>query len=121
MGNDLSSSSDMVTHFNIDEIKRLGKRFSKLDTDSSGTISVDEFLAITELQQNPLVGRVIEIFDQDGNKELDFKEFIEGMSTFSVKGDKKDKLRFCFKIYDINDDGFITWRTVHGSSDDGWQ
>lgn len=65
-------------------------------------------MSLPELQQNPLVQRVIEIFDQDGNGEVDFKEFIEGVSQFSVKGDKESKLRFAFQIYDIDRDGFIT-------------
>nr|XP_047132597.1 calcineurin subunit B type 1 [Hydra vulgaris] len=91
-----------------DEIKRLGKRFRKLDVDNSGTLSIEEFMSLPELQQNPLVQRVIEIFDTDGNKEIDFKEFIEGVSQFSVKGDKTNKLKFAFKIYDINQDGYIS-------------
>lgn len=56
-----------------DEIKRLGKRFRKLDLDNSGALSIDEFMSLPELQQNPLVQRVIDIFDADGNGEVDFK------------------------------------------------
>ena len=56
-----------------DEIPRLGKRFKKLDVDGSGSLSVQEFMSIPELQQNPLVQRVIDIFDTDGNGEIDFK------------------------------------------------
>lgn len=57
----------------VDEIKRLGKRFRKLDLDNSGSLSIDEFMSLPELQQNPLVQRVIDIFDTDGNGEVDFK------------------------------------------------
>ena len=42
-------------------------------------------MSLPELQQNPLVQRVIDIFDADGNGEVDFKEFIQGVSQFSVK------------------------------------
>lgn len=35
-------------------------------------------------------------------------EFIEGVSQFSVKGDKNMKLRFAFRIYDMDNDGFIS-------------
>ncbi|XP_066930480.1 calcineurin subunit B type 1-like [Clytia hemisphaerica] len=108
MGAGYTLPADMVTHFDDEELKRLGKRFRKLDTDNSGTLSIEEFMSLPELQQNPLVQRVIEIFDTDGNKEIDFQEFIEGISQFSVKGDKTQKLRFAFKIYDINQDGFIS-------------
>ncbi len=54
-------------------------------------------MTLPELRQNPLVQRVIDIFDEDGNGEVDFKEFIQGVSQFSVKGDKLSKLRFAFK------------------------
>ncbi|CAH2230208.1 jg7914 [Pararge aegeria aegeria] len=91
-----------------DEIRRLGKRFRKLDLDNSGALSIDEFMSLPELQQNPLVQRVIDIFDADGNGEVDFKEFIQGVSQFSVKGDKLSKLRFAFRIYDMDNDGFIS-------------
>ena len=62
-----------------DEIRRLGKRFKKLDLDNSGSLSVDEFMSLPELQQNPLVQRVIDVFDRDGNGEVHFK----GMLLFS--------------------------------------
>lgn len=50
-------------------------------------------MQIHDLQQNPLVQRVIDLFDSDGNGEVDFKEFIEGISQFSVRGDKQAKLK----------------------------
>ncbi|XP_011875005.1 PREDICTED: calcineurin subunit B type 2-like [Vollenhovia emeryi] len=55
-----------------------------------------------------LVQRVIDIFDADGNGEVDFKEFIQGVSQFSVTGDKESKLRFAFRIYDMDNDGYIS-------------
>lgn len=39
---------------------------------------------------------------------MDFKEFIQGVSQFSVKGDKLSKLRFAFRIYDMDNDGYIS-------------
>lgn len=73
--NDLFSlfSSSLSISVDADEIKRLGKRFKKLDLDNSGSLSVEEFMSLPELQQNPLVQRVIDIFDTDGNGEVDFK------------------------------------------------
>jgi serine/threonine-protein phosphatase 2B regulatory subunit len=109
MGNEASLLPlELSSTFDIEEIKRLGKRFKKLDLDKSGSLSVDEFMSLPELQQNPLVQRVIAIFDTDGNGEVDFKEFIEGISLFSVKGNKDAKLQFAFKIYDIDRDGYIS-------------
>merc|ERR1712202_72337 len=67
-----------------------------------------EFMSLPELQQNPLVQRVIDIFDEDESGEVDFKEFLQGVSQFSVKGDRNAKLKFAFRIYDMNNDGFIS-------------
>ena len=108
MGNEHSILMQMSSTFDTDEIKRLGKRFKKLDVDNSGSLSVEEFMSLPELQQNPLVKRVIEIFDEDQNGEIDFKEFLLGIAQFSVKGDKTAKLRFAFRIYDVDNDGYIS-------------
>lgn len=51
MGNEASLQMGMATNFDADEIKRLGKRFKKLDLDNSGSLSVDEFMSLPELQQ----------------------------------------------------------------------
>jgi serine/threonine-protein phosphatase 2B regulatory subunit len=72
-----------------DEIRRLGKRFRKLDLDNSGALSVEEFMSLPELQQNPLVQRVIDIFDSDGNGEVDFKgktKIIVSQHVFKLYG-----------------------------------
>ena len=58
MGNDASLPMNCAA-FDSEEIKRLGKRFKKLDLDGSGSLSIEEFMSLPELQQNPLVRRVI--------------------------------------------------------------
>ncbi|KAM4849831.1 calcineurin subunit B type 2 [Urocitellus parryii] len=108
MGNEASYPKEMCGHFEPEEIKRLGRSFKKLDFDKSGALSVNEFMSLPELQQNPLVKRVIDIFDTDGNGEVDFTEFIRGTSQFSVKGDEEQKLMFAFRIYDVDKDGYIS-------------
>jgi len=108
MGNETSLPMEMCSNFDADELKRLARRFKKLDLDGNGALSVDEFMSLPELQQNPLVQRVIDIFDEDNNGEVDFKEFIRGISQFSVRGEKGTKLKFAFRIYDMDRDGFIS-------------
>jgi len=108
MGNESSLPMEMCSNFDAYELRRLARRFKKLDLDGSGSLSVDEFMSLPELQQNPLVQRVIDIFDEDGNGEVDFREFIQGISQFSVKGDKNIKLKFAFRIYDMDRDGYIS-------------
>jgi serine/threonine-protein phosphatase 2B regulatory subunit len=51
---------------------------------------------------------MIAIFDEDGGGNVDFQEFVSGLSAFSSKGNKEEKLRFAFKVYDIDRDGYIS-------------
>lgn len=51
---------------------------------------------------------MIAIFDEDGSGDVDFQEFVSGLSAFSSKGNKEQKLRFAFKVYDIDRDGYIS-------------
>jgi Ca2+-binding EF-hand superfamily protein len=76
--------------------------------DGSGTIERDEFLALPQISSNPLATRMIAIFDEDGGGDVDFQEFVSGLSAFSSKGNKEEKLRFAFRVYDIDRDGYIS-------------
>ncbi|KAF2672602.1 putative CNB1-calcineurin B, regulatory subunit [Microthyrium microscopicum] len=102
------------SNFDHDEVERLRKRFMKLDKDGSGTIDRAEFLAIPQISSNPLATRLIiltnetAILDNDGNGDVDFEEFVKGLSAFSSKGNKEEKLKFAFKVYDIDRDGYIS-------------
>ncbi|KAG9300295.1 hypothetical protein G9A89_011368 [Geosiphon pyriformis] len=95
-------------NFTPEEIERLYKRFMKLDKDGSGAVDRAEFLAIPQIASNPLASRMIAIFDEDGGGDVDFKEFLSGLSAFSAKGKTDEKLRFAFKVYDMDRDGLIS-------------
>ncbi|KIW90357.1 calcineurin subunit B [Cladophialophora bantiana CBS 173.52] len=96
------------SNFDRDEVDRLRKRFMKLDKDNSGTIEREEFLSLPQVSSNPLATRMIAIFDEDGGGDVDFQEFVLGLSAFSSKGNKEEKLKFAFKVYDIDRDGYIS-------------
>ena len=67
------TSLPKVDGFSQEDVARLEKRFHKLDLDRSGSISVGEFLSVPELKENPLVKRVVDVFDSDLSGEVDFK------------------------------------------------
>ncbi|GAW12589.1 calcineurin, beta subunit [Xylaria digitata] len=111
MGNSTSMVLDNIvqgTNFDREEVERLKKRFMKLDKDQNGTIERDEFLMLPQISSNPLATRLIAIFDEDGGGDVDFQEFVSGLSAFSSKGNKEQKLQFAFKVYDIDRDGYIS-------------
>ena len=99
------------------EIKRLYKRFKRLDKDEKGSISTDEFLTIPEMSMNPLVSRIlslfhvlyssysflilvwflfdcwkISMFDNRKDGQVNFRQFVETMSVFHPKGNRNEKL-----------------------------
>jgi serine/threonine-protein phosphatase 2B regulatory subunit len=80
----------------------------KLDTDNSGTLTLNEFQAVPGLENNPLVKRVMEVFDADHSGAVDFNEFILALSIFSSSEHKEEKMKFAFKIYDVKGDGYIS-------------
>ncbi|CAG7848774.1 Calcineurin subunit B AltName: Full=Calcineurin regulatory subunit; AltName: Full=Protein phosphatase 2B regulatory subunit [Serendipita indica DSM 11827] len=96
------------TNFNSAELERLKKRFLKLDADGSGSIDREEFLNIPQIASNPLASRMIAIFDSDGGGTVDFEEFVGGLSAFSSRGGREEKLRFAFKVYDMDRDNYIS-------------
>jgi len=125
MGAKNSLPIEAVDGFSPEEVSRLEKRFRKLDSDGNNALSVAEFLQMPELRDNPIVQRVVQVFDADHNGELDFAEFVKvfdadhngeldfaefvkGLAMFTMKNvERERKLRFLFDIYDIDGDGLI--------------
>jgi len=97
-----------VDTFSQEEVQRLEKRFHKLDLDRSGSISVGEFVEVPELKENPLVKRVVDVFDSNLNGEVDFKEFVMGLAQVSSRETDDQRLQFIFRIYDMDRDGYIS-------------
>lgn len=94
--------------FTYEDIVRLYKRFEALDTNKNGLLDPYEIQSLPALQENPLVPRLVQIFDSDKNGSIDFVEFLTTLSTFSHKGGSEMKLRLLFSIYDRDSDGFLS-------------
>eukprot|EP00755_Sulcionema_specki_P023168 Sspe_Gene.14171::Locus_4894_Transcript_1_1_Confidence_1.000_Length_659::g.14171::m.14171/K06268/PPP3R, CNB; serine/threonine-protein phosphatase 2B regulatory subunit len=118
MGNNHSFSAEELvelqkgTSFTEEQILKLHKRFRKLDRNGDGKISWDEFEAIPKLQQNPLLGRVLTIFDTNHDHSVDFREFVKALAIFSGDCAKEEKLKFTYKMYDIDGDNKISNRDL---------
>jgi len=114
MGNQgLSGNSELGTFkspFSDEELNKILQAFQSLDLDQDGLLRKNEFMVIENLKQNPLVDRVLDVFDADGNGGIDFTEFIKALSVFAVSTPESTdhKLLFAFKIYDVDGDGYIS-------------
>eukprot|EP01111_Echinosteliopsis_oligospora_P013237 TRINITY_DN4694_c0_g1_i1.p1 TRINITY_DN4694_c0_g1~~TRINITY_DN4694_c0_g1_i1.p1 ORF type:complete len:179 (+),score=32.92 TRINITY_DN4694_c0_g1_i1:57-593(+) len=98
---------ESVCNFTPREIRKLYKRFKRLDREEKGSVSTDEFYNIPELSMNPLAPRIISVFDAAKNGQVNFKQFIEVLSVFHPESSKEEKMKFAFKVYDIKEDGYI--------------
>ncbi|KAI9207657.1 uncharacterized protein BJ171DRAFT_278971 [Polychytrium aggregatum] len=101
------------THFTHNEFQRLKYQFEK-NADEDFTITKDLFRHILENHvhcwsvgaQYLFLERLFDAFDLDGNKKIDFREFIKGLSVF-LKGTPQEKLELSFRIYDLDKSGTI--------------
>eukprot|EP01111_Echinosteliopsis_oligospora_P007283 TRINITY_DN2207_c0_g1_i1.p1 TRINITY_DN2207_c0_g1~~TRINITY_DN2207_c0_g1_i1.p1 ORF type:complete len:180 (-),score=47.46 TRINITY_DN2207_c0_g1_i1:66-605(-) len=97
-----------TSNFSEMELKRLYRRFKKIDKDNSGSLSLAEFTQIPDLALNPLLERIIQVFDANGDDEIQWAEFVQVLSTLSDKGTREQKMKFAFQVYDVNGDGYIS-------------
>jgi hypothetical protein len=88
------------------EIKRLYKRFQKLDRSGIGQITAADFMQIPELAMNPLVARIVALFDTRGDDHINFEQFLSTLSVFSPRADPKEKMRCALAV------DFIVYRNV---------
>lgn len=105
------------TGFTPKQIERLYSRFTSLDRNDSGTLSREDFLRIPELAINPLCERIVHSFFANSNDDrVNFRQFTKVLATFrtikksqeSTLNSREEKLRFAFRMYDLDDDETIS-------------
>jgi serine/threonine-protein phosphatase 2B regulatory subunit len=69
--------------FSKQEISILYSNFLDLDTDGDGLIGKDEFFDVPELQDNPIVQRLIAVFDKNRDEKVSLYEFIVGLNMLN--------------------------------------
>ena len=97
------------------ELERQGELFKqqieflnkKLDEQIKMKDLQDENL--DEIKENPIVKRVISVFDKNQDGKISFWEFILGLSVLTdCSVNRLEKLKFAFQVYDTNGDGYIS-------------
>lgn len=72
----------------------------------NGEIRLQDFKNIVHSKNPFFVERVFHIFDKDDNGSISLQEFIDAMHQFAGQS-PDDKIKFLFKVYDIDGDGLI--------------
>ncbi|XP_012231474.2 NADPH oxidase 5 [Linepithema humile] len=71
----------------------------------------EEFKTIVTSKNSFFTERVFQIFDKDNSGTISLQEFLDAMHQFAGKS-PDDKIRFLFKVYDIDGDGLIQLREL---------
>merc|ERR1712215_511230 len=115
---DRHTSETNMDHNEMDKLRaaEFKEAFDEFDTDGSGTISPEELLGVLRaMGQNPtedeLLNLVLEV-DVDGNGTIEFEEFLSMMKMKASEVDEEAELREAFKIFDRDNDGFISMKEL---------
>ncbi|KAG7317146.1 hypothetical protein KOW79_019444 [Hemibagrus wyckioides] len=108
--------SKQVKHFNKTEAECLIQLFNTLlgeQTERKAPNGLDrgKFRNILHntfgLTDDMIMDRVFRAFDKDNDSYISVKEWIEGLAVF-LRGTLNEKIKFCFDVYDLNGDGYIS-------------
>lgn len=91
-----------------DDVDKLYHHFLRIDEDGNGVIDKSELMRLPSVAGNPLANRLLELFDTDKSGDINFGEFVAGLSIFSARSDTRKKLKFAFDLYDLDQDGYIS-------------
>ncbi|NWU98295.1 EFCB1 protein, partial [Upupa epops] len=103
-------------HFNKSEVECLIKLFETLVAESGSPFAASSldrnmFRGILHrtfgMTDDMIMDRVFRMFDRDSDSCISVVEWVEGLSIF-LRGTLEERIKFCFEVYDLNSDGFIT-------------
>lgn len=84
----------------------LAEVFNEADADGTGQIEYPEFLHGFGLDNTPLCQKIFYMFDEDHSGNLDYYEFLKAIDRYR-KMTYDERLNWCFKVYDLDDSGYI--------------
>lgn len=93
-----------MTHFTAEQISILHHRFSAVSNSDThdNKINVSEFRQALDIPSTGFTERIFSAFDTDKSQQIEFDEFVFGLSALSQKATVEEKAKFCFLVYDID-------------------
>uniref|UniRef100_A0A4Y0BJG2 NADPH oxidase n=1 Tax=Anopheles funestus TaxID=62324 RepID=A0A4Y0BJG2_ANOFN len=98
------------TGFDKSSLERLEQLFIKT-VGNEKEIRREEFKKIVTSKNPFFTERVFQIFDKDNSGSISLQEFIDAIHQFAGQS-PEDKIKFLFKVYDLDGDGLIQHREL---------
>ncbi|NXU95662.1 EFCB1 protein, partial [Xiphorhynchus elegans] len=112
----VESLTRSAKHFSEGEVQSLVKLFDALLAKSSShfaaagfnrTVFRDTLYSAFGMADDAVLDRVFSTFDRDNNGCITVVEWVEGLAIL-LRGTLEEKTKYCFTIYDLNGDGYIS-------------
>ncbi|XP_068013113.1 calaxin [Melanerpes formicivorus] len=112
----LDSLSRSSKHFTKSEVECLIKLFNTLVAESRNYFAAvgfdcnvlrDVLYRMFGMMDDMMMDRVFHTFDRDNNNRISVEEWVRGLAVF-LRGTLDERIKYCFDIYDLNGDGYIT-------------
>ncbi|KAJ3680627.1 hypothetical protein LUZ60_016905 [Juncus effusus] len=105
------------TSFSVSEVEALFELFKEISSSMAddGLISKEEFqLALfkNDKKENLFANRIFELFDVKRRGAIDFSDFVKSLNIFHPNTPNDEKVNFEFRLYDLDDTGFIERKEV---------
>ncbi len=104
------------------DVRKVYKKFEKIDGDGSGEVGIDEFFDVFHLTWSTFGERVFLIMEVSGDHKLSFGEFFVGLYNYCTCS-HDGLVRFAFDMFDVDHSGSISraevrqlYRLVKGKS-----
>uniref|UniRef100_A0A7N0VJJ3 Calcineurin B-like protein n=1 Tax=Kalanchoe fedtschenkoi TaxID=63787 RepID=A0A7N0VJJ3_KALFE len=100
------------TAFSVSEVEALFELYKSISSSiiDDGLIDKEEFhLALFQnrKKKNLFASRIFDLFDIRNKGVIDFGDFVRSLNVFHPNASMDDKIKFTFRLYDLDNTGFI--------------
>ncbi|KAF6039680.1 LPCAT2 [Bugula neritina] len=77
-------------------------------SDIEGRVDLKTFAKYMDLPVSETLSQLFSMYDRDGSGNIDFREYVIGMSLISEPARADDSIRLAFKLFDKDGDGYVS-------------
>ncbi|KAJ7396783.1 EF-hand calcium-binding domain-containing protein 1 [Pitangus sulphuratus] len=104
-------TDDVVLDRELQSLLRVDSSSSGLEVPERHSVRVDDFWVRGTVNSTEGIGQrvqgVFSTFDRDNNGCITVVEWVEGLAIL-LRGTLEEKIKYCFAVYDLNGDGYIS-------------